>query len=185
MTAKKNSFNESILTTITYEEAVSYIPEYKKIWRSNSRHCDPNKKDGRSTFTDNNKDFAPEWLGEDGFARFSLFLTINNYKPKYSQLDRIDPTKGFSPSNCRVIPKIYRSPKGTNKSKQNKASINKKVLDKVESTDNLGTTNITNNIIMFSDAKEFQQAQALLKVLGFSGLKADESNHIIYLSGRN
>lgn len=82
----------------------------------NSKHPGYKNYGARGIFVCN------RWLGENGFEQFKDWAITNGFEENL-QLDRIDNSKGYSPSNCRWVDR-----KVNMRNRRNNVRINNKTL---------------------------------------------------------
>jgi len=78
-----------------------------KTWSSMKARCYCRGSSGYDRYGAVGITVCDEWLGESGFRNFSNWAIANGFIEDCEQgentIDRIDPSKGYSPDNCRFV----------------------------------------------------------------------------------
>jgi hypothetical protein len=77
-----------------------------KTWVSMKHRCGPTAgARTRARYMDRGIAVCPEWAGPDGYEPFRAWALANGWVPKL-HLDRRDNDRGYSPGNCRWVPRV-------------------------------------------------------------------------------
>ena len=160
-----------------HTEGLPYYSDIRMSWKANKKHCEANDKRG---YYEKGITFCEEWKGELGWLRYYLYHIDNGYVKGKSKLERIDQTKGFSPTNCRIADKEVKKKKSTTSKHK---TIGEKQIAETTKESNKNAPSIVNNFIIASNDVNPQEIIELVMNRGNHSI--DDKSNIIYLNTEN